>query len=102
MRRRPHQPAAFTFVVAGMLLLAATGLAVQAQSPGYADLLKLFEEWRAFEEPPRVEGGVPDYSPATNARRLEALRQLQARLQAIGTPAGRSRSKSTITWCAPR
>ena len=85
MRRASHRLAAFTFAVVGLLLLGATGLAVHAQGAGYTELLKLFEEWRAFEQPPRVEGGVPDYSPATNARRLEALRQLQARLQAIGT-----------------
>jgi hypothetical protein len=58
---------------------------VAAQPPRtYDALLALFKEWRAFEEPPRVNG-VPDYSPATNSRRLAELARLQARLQAIDT-----------------
>jgi hypothetical protein len=55
-----------------------------AASRTYAQLLSLFSEWRTFEEPPRVDG-APDYSSATNARRLAALRRLQARLRAIDT-----------------
>ncbi|MEW6319497.1 MAG: DUF885 family protein [Acidobacteriota bacterium] len=62
--------------------LAPPGLA-EAQSRTYGQLLALFDEWRAFEEPPRLAGGVPDYTPATNARRLEGLAALQARLRAI-------------------
>ncbi|BCS35831.1 hypothetical protein TBR22_A50650 [Luteitalea sp. TBR-22] len=50
----------------------------------YARLLDLFREWRTFEEPPRVDG-VPDYTPATNTRRLAELTRLQQRLQAIDT-----------------
>jgi len=68
-----------------VLLLAAPGVApAAAQSTGYAQLLELFREWRAFEEPPRV-GGVPDYAPATNARRLGELKRFQQRLAAIDT-----------------
>ena len=75
-------------VAAGVLLVAAgviagRGVGAQATAPTYPQLLTLFSEWRAFEEPPRLAGGVPDYSPATNAQRLTALRALQARLQAI-------------------
>jgi hypothetical protein len=50
-----------------LLLAGAIALAVgtgHAQSGTYDQLLSLFTEWRAFEEPPRVNG-VPDYSPAT-------------------------------------
>jgi hypothetical protein len=53
-------------------------------SATYAQLLSLFTIWRAFEEPPRVKG-APDYSAATNARRLDSLRVLQQRLAAIDT-----------------
>jgi hypothetical protein len=58
----------------------------QAPTRPHADarLRALFEEWRAFEEPPRL-AGAPDYTPATNARRLVELWQLQRRLQAIDT-----------------
>jgi hypothetical protein len=65
--------------------LTATALGQQPQGGSYQQLLALFEEWRAFEEPPRLKDGVPDYSPATDARRLEALRRLQSRLRAIDT-----------------
>ncbi len=70
------------------LLLLASATAADAQAPDhsrtYARLLSLFNEWRTFEEPPRV-GGIPDYRPATNARRLVALRALQQKLRAIDT-----------------
>ena len=55
-----------------------------AQARSYEQLLSLFTEWRAFEEPPRVNG-VPDYSPATNTTRLADLRRFQDRLRAIDT-----------------
>jgi hypothetical protein len=70
------------------MLLALPVTAVRAQSAlpsrSYPQLLSLFTEWRTFEEPPRV-GGVPDYAPATNTRRLTALRAMQAKLRAIDT-----------------
>jgi hypothetical protein len=69
--------------LAAAIVTATTTVGTQAQGQSYSQLLTLFEEWRAFEEPPRLDGGIPDYSPATNARRLDALRQLQARLGAI-------------------
>ena len=66
-----------------LLILSAGVLSAQAPPATYPQLLSVFADWRAFEEPPRLAGGVPDYSPATNARRLTELRRLQARLQAI-------------------
>jgi hypothetical protein len=71
-------------VLAAAMATATTTVGTQSPGAGYAQLLTLFEEWRAFEEPPRV-GGIPDYSPATNATRLDGLRRLQARLGAIDT-----------------
>jgi Bacterial protein of unknown function (DUF885) len=74
-------------------LLGALPAAVSAQPAGagarpasrtYADLVALFTQWRTFEQPPRLNG-APDYSPATNARRAEELRQLQARLRSLDT-----------------
>jgi hypothetical protein len=70
-------------LLVGALLVAPVERGVQAQGDTYSQLLALFEGWRSFEEPPRLKGGVPDYSPATNGRRLEELRRLQARLRAI-------------------
>jgi hypothetical protein len=71
-------------VLIGALLVAAAGQAASAQARTYDQLLTLFTEWRAFEEPPQLNG-VPDYSAATNAKRLAELRRLQDRLQAIDT-----------------
>lgn len=53
-------------------------------SLSYGQLVSLFEEWRLFEEPPRVQG-APDYSAATTARRLGELQHWQAQLRAIDT-----------------
>jgi len=65
------------------MIAAAAVIGAQPAPASYQQLLALFAEWRKFEEPPRLAGGVPDYSPQTNERRLNELRQLQARLQAI-------------------
>jgi hypothetical protein len=72
--------------LAVLLALPVTALRAQSALPSrsYPQLLSLFTEWRTFEEPPRV-GGVPDYAPATNTRRLTALRAMQAKLRAIDT-----------------
>lgn len=60
------------------------GQGTASPSRTYPQLLTLFSEWRTFEEPPRVNG-VPDYTPATNAGRLQALQRLQERLRGIDT-----------------
>lgn len=68
-----------------ILLLAALPLFTpQPPAARYADLRTLFEQWRTFEEAPRVNG-VPDYTPGTTARRLGELRAFQQRLAAIDT-----------------
>lgn len=48
----------------------------------YDDLVALFRDWRAFEQPPMLDG-APDYTAATFARRHAELEKLQARLAAI-------------------
>lgn len=50
----------------------------------YADLVKLFNEWRSFETPPLLEG-APDYRKETFEMRLPKFKQLQAQLLAIDT-----------------
>jgi hypothetical protein len=84
-------------LLGALLILSAGVLAAQAPPSTYPQLLSLFTDWRAFEEPGRLDGGVPDYTPATNARRLAELAKLQARLQAINQS-----GRSITTWCAPR
>ena len=63
-------------------MLGAIGGAQQGPAGGYNDLLTLFKEWLAFERPPLVDG-APDYTPATMAKRHQALKDLQARLEAL-------------------
>ena len=59
----------------------------QPRSVGtYADLVKLFQEWREFESPPFVDG-VPDYSPASMSAQRDRLGRFQARLAATDVSA---------------
>lgn len=68
-----------------VMILGAFSMGADAQSRTYAQLLTLFQDWRVFEEPPRLNGGVPDYTSATHTRRLADLSRLQERLRAIDT-----------------
>lgn len=68
-------------------MVAVTGAlpaAAQAEAApqGYADMVALYDEFRAFVAPDMVDG-LPDYSPAAMARQYEGLRGFQARLAAI-------------------
>jgi len=71
-------------VLASLFVPVALGAQAAPPSRTYSRLTALFTEWRAFEEAPRV-GGIPDYAPATNRRRLAALERWQQRLRAIDT-----------------
>ncbi len=51
-------------------------------SAGYPELLKLFEDWRAFERPV-MRNGIPDYSPAAMAEKHRNLKTYQHRLQSF-------------------
>ena len=56
---------------------------VDAGDPGtHADLVELFDAWRAFERPEFVDG-VPDYSAPAMDRQQRELPQWQARLRAL-------------------
>ncbi len=57
-------------------------LASAAGPASYADLLGLFEDFRAFLAAQRVEG-VPDYSASAMADQFEELKQYQQRLAAM-------------------
>ena len=52
------------------------------QSDRYEDLLTLFEEWRAFEQPNFING-VPDYSASAMSQQHRELAHYQNRLAAI-------------------
>ena len=82
-RRRRAASALVTATLLASFPLASRS--AQAQPRTYDQLLRLFSEWRTFEDAPRLASGIPDYSPATNTKRLAGLRRLQARLQGIDT-----------------
>lgn len=50
----------------------------------YAELVALFEEWRAFERP-ETRDGAPDYTAAAMARKHAGLEEFRARLTTIDT-----------------
>ena len=50
----------------------------------YEDLLSLFQEWRAFEAPPLLDG-APDYTATTFNERHPRFRDLQKRLITMDT-----------------
>jgi hypothetical protein len=86
-RSRPLVPSlapAALFALAILGGCGGEGEAASSPAPGgsWSDLVTLFNEWRAFEEPPRLEG-APDYREATNARRLDELAGYQTRLEAL-------------------
>jgi hypothetical protein len=53
---------------------------------GHDALVKLFEEWRAFERPPLLDG-APDYTAKSFARRLQDLQAFRSRLEALDASA---------------
>ncbi len=80
-RHTPHDrpgawPAVFMFMAAMIWLPQAEA------ADGYDELTALFQEWRAFEEPARVDG-APDYSKSAMKKKHRDLKALQRRLAAI-------------------
>ena len=69
---------------AALALAASTALAEAPAAPGHDVLVKLFEDWRAFEHPP-LKDGAPDYTAATFAKRQQELVTYRNRLEAIDT-----------------
>lgn len=69
-------------------ILLSIPSAFAAEPSNYADLVKLFEQWRAFAQPTRINsatGSIPDYSPAAMAAKAAALPEWRKRLEAIDT-----------------
>ncbi len=72
----------FAVAVATFAIFAQAETAEAPKAAGYDGLVKLFEEWRAFEHPP-MKDGAPDYTAATTARRLQELAGWRNRLETI-------------------
>ena len=68
--------------VAFLLLASVLATPCSAQPSGYDALVRLFNDWRAFQKPPRV-GLVYDYRQATMAAQHAALARYRTRLRAI-------------------
>ena len=77
---------AIAFIVLSNLTLfyctAETGGSFVTGNGDYAELLSLFNEFRAFQEPSVVDG-VPDYNAATMEKQYNELKTFQGRLAAI-------------------
>jgi hypothetical protein len=79
---------------------ADTGGTAETAAPGsgpsgYAQLAALFQDWRAFEQPP-MRDGAPDYSAARMRDATAGLTSLRNRLQGIDT-SGWPRSQQ-VDW----
>lgn len=61
----------------------------------YQTLTSLFTQWRAFEDPPKLDG-VPDYSAATFNARYPNFKLLQDKLTAIDTTGWETAQK--VDW----
>jgi hypothetical protein len=89
-------------VLLGAVLIGALAgnVGAKAASNDYASLLALFQDWRAFERP-SMRSGAPDYRGDSGANTPNSLPIRRAVRRSI--PAnGRSRNRSTTSWCAPR
>jgi uncharacterized protein (DUF885 family) len=69
-------------ITISVLLFGASDVASAATEPGYAALVKLFQQWREFEHPV-VKNNVPDYSARAMAAKFAALPQWRKRLDEI-------------------
>ncbi len=67
-----------------MGVIMVLGMSGVASSADHQDLVALFQDWRAFETPPTLEG-APDYTAATFAKRHAELAVYQERLKAMDT-----------------
>ena len=82
MNRRISQIASTLACASFVALAQAAPEGSAATAATYDDLLALFADWRAFEQP-ALRDGAPDYTSATLARKHADLKSYQARLGAI-------------------
>ena len=75
-----------SFVALCLLIINVSQVSAQSASqPGtYEELLSLFDEWRAFENPPRFEG-APDYRAETFDVRHKDYIEIRTQLESIDT-----------------
>ncbi len=71
-------------LTAALVLAAGCAPAEELGGTGHEDLVALFDDWRAFQDPKPVED-IPDYSRRAMADRYRELATYQRRLGAIDT-----------------
>ena len=71
-------------LTAALVLAAGCAPVEELRSTDHEDLVALFDDWRAFQEPEPVEG-IPDYSRRAMAEQYRELANYQRRLGAIDT-----------------
>ncbi len=91
----------FAFVLVCILLAQCETATKAPAKPNstpatYSDLVAIFHEWRAFEQPP-LRQGAPDYTEATFMRRLPDFRKMQSRLIAMDTTGWSVEQQ--VDWC---
>ena len=71
-----------------IIVLAASPIQLisQQENDSYESLVALFKEWRAFENPPLLNG-APDYTKETFEKRWPEFKLIQDKLQGIDTTA---------------
>ena len=71
-----------------IIVLAASPIRLisQQENDSYESLVALFKEWRAFENPPLLNG-APDYTKETFEKRWPEFKLIQKKLQGIDTTA---------------
>jgi hypothetical protein len=77
----------WSLAMAALLLVTVSGLSAEGAAPppsNYTDLVKLFEQWRAFERPV-MNGNVPQYGASAMSAKAAALPGWRKRLDAIDT-----------------
>jgi hypothetical protein len=75
----PERVPASAFALISVLLAFASG---NTTASTHDDLVQLFEDWRAFESPPLLDG-APDYTVERFAARQPEFLELRARLDAF-------------------
>src|SRR5262245_51409080 len=81
-RLRSSQSRQLTFLFALTLLVTTIIAGTQQKKSSFADLTKLFAEWRAFQRPD-LSDGVPDYSARAMSAQHRELPAFQRRLADI-------------------
>ena len=72
-----------SYVLAGaLILILSMSVPVTTSASTHGDLLRLFEEWRAFESPPLLDG-APDYTAERFAARQPRYLALRGQLEAF-------------------